>query len=321
MCEVNPKTQNAAAFLEQHVANTTLKSFVVECREDSNFLYREVREKLNLPVNIIEVSQEKLRPLTRMYSDSRMQTLKEEHGVLGYMDESFTAPDAIVEALRSQASVHNVLIGNEKTQESIDRRGLLDNLSKRENGSSALQGCCVFTNHRDRSYKYTSTISRYSGKPSTRIDDINQARMMAPGVNPAQKAAMEKTIQEVQGEMDQLVPDIQRADSKFQELNTKGQLAAARMKEAKNSQTELKKFHQRLTTAKRKWQDAEEAAASDNGAEKKKLLRTLMARIKSNVAALETHAACHAKMMKSTYTLAGVKISQDGLGAAVRKAR
>lgn len=46
VCEVTTKSQNAAAFLEQHVSKSVFKSFVVECREDFDLLYRKVRQEL-----------------------------------------------------------------------------------------------------------------------------------------------------------------------------------------------------------------------------------------------------------------------------------
>ncbi len=46
VCEVTTKSQNAAAFLEQHAAKSVFKSFVVECKEDFDLLYRLVRHEL-----------------------------------------------------------------------------------------------------------------------------------------------------------------------------------------------------------------------------------------------------------------------------------
>ena len=86
-CEVEIKSNNAAAYLEQHVANHVFKAFVVENKEDYNLLYQKVRVEMKLPINILTVKDGKLLPLDRMYSDQKMETLKREHGVVGYLDE------------------------------------------------------------------------------------------------------------------------------------------------------------------------------------------------------------------------------------------
>ena len=65
-----------AAMLENHVDNATWKAFVVECKEDYDLLYREVREKRGISINIIIVDKLESRP--RMYSPERMAVLKNE---------------------------------------------------------------------------------------------------------------------------------------------------------------------------------------------------------------------------------------------------
>jgi chromosome segregation ATPase len=99
--EVQPKSEAAAAFLEQHVSNASWKAFVVECKEDYDLLYREIRQKRKIPINIITVPVGgKLDKVDRPYSKEKFEVLKREHGFEYYLDESFTAPDAIVAALQ-----------------------------------------------------------------------------------------------------------------------------------------------------------------------------------------------------------------------------
>lgn len=137
--------------MEQHVRNAVLKSFVVECKEDYNLLYREVRQKRKMRINIQLVEQGKLAPINRLYSEGMMESLKADHGVYGYLDECFDAPDAVMQALRSTSNVHSVLVGSAKTGESIYRRNLGDLLSKRDDGS--LRAYCVFYPYQGRKEK------------------------------------------------------------------------------------------------------------------------------------------------------------------------
>jgi len=52
----------------------------------------EVREELGLPINIILVKN--VGQVKRPYSDAKMNILKKDHGVEGYLDEMFEAPDS-----------------------------------------------------------------------------------------------------------------------------------------------------------------------------------------------------------------------------------
>ena len=166
-CEISPKSNKFAAFLEQHVPNATLKSFVVQNRSDYDLLYQKIRVEMNIPINIIQVDRISSNG-SRIFSDQKIAMLKQEHGVIGYLDETFEGPDIIVEALKANASIHKVLVGTDRTQDSLDSRGLGEILSETENGSGKLQSYCIFTSQREKSYKYTSQISRYSGKASLR---------------------------------------------------------------------------------------------------------------------------------------------------------
>jgi chromosome segregation ATPase len=166
-CEISPKSNHAAAFLEQHVPNSSLKSFIVQDKSDYDLLYQKVRVEQNIPINIIQVdriSQDK----SRVFSEQKMAMLKQEHGVIGYLDETFEGPEIVVEALKSNAAINKVLVGDDRTQDSLDNRGLGQILSESENGGNTLQSYCIFASRREQSFKYTSQISRYSGKPSLR---------------------------------------------------------------------------------------------------------------------------------------------------------
>ena len=165
-CEISPKSNTFAAYIEQHVPNSTLKAFVVQNKADYDLLYQRIRVEQNIPINIIQVDRAS-QDGSRVFSDQKMAMLKQEHGVIGYLDETFEGSDIVIEALKANASIHKVLVGNDRTQDSLDNRGLGEILSASENGGR-LQSYCIFASQREKSYKYTSQISRYSGKASLR---------------------------------------------------------------------------------------------------------------------------------------------------------
>jgi hypothetical protein len=151
-CEISTNDVATSNCLEQHVSNNVLKTFVVECMEDYNLLYREVREKNRIPVNIHVVEGGKLNDVSRIYSESKMELLRQDHGVQGYLDECFEAPGPVLQALRTRANVQSVLIGNEKTTNSLNKDKLMDYLNQRENGQG-LKASCIFARDRSRTYK------------------------------------------------------------------------------------------------------------------------------------------------------------------------
>jgi hypothetical protein len=153
VCEITTKNANCASYLEQHVSNSTLKSFVVESREDYNLLYREAREKRNLSINIVVIEGGQLKPFERMYSESRMAMLKRDHGMIGYLDEYFDAPPAVMQALIESSHVDGVLVGSSKTQDSLDKHGLLDILSEREDGKGLRSSCLFFPSRSNKLFK------------------------------------------------------------------------------------------------------------------------------------------------------------------------
>ncbi len=152
VCEITTNNESASNCLEQHVKNSVLKSFVVESNEDYKLLYREVREKSKIPINIQVVHGGRLQSVRRRYSDRKMDILQREHGVQGYLDEVFTAPDAIVQALRNTSNIQSVLIGNDVTTNSLNQNGLMNYLNEKEDGHG-LQASCIFAKDGHKTYK------------------------------------------------------------------------------------------------------------------------------------------------------------------------
>lgn len=321
VCEVTLKSNNAAAYLEQHVPNSALKAFVVECKADYDLLYNKVRREQGLPINILTVQDGVLKPIQRLYSDQKMNVLKKEHGVTGYLDESFTAPDPILQALRQSAQVDKVLVGTEKTQDSLDHKKLLDFLGKPEDGSNNLKGCCIFTAQKDKSFKYTSSISRHSGKPAVRIDEITGARMLAVGINPAQKEKVQNEVREMEQEIDVISQKIQETEVESTDSQRKCQEAKARQKECSETLTTVQKISQKISTTKQKIERAEREASVDNVSEKEKLLLQLKKRVSGYITALETHCTSHRKIMKVTYSSAGVRLMRDEASGIAARAK
>ncbi|CAM9484553.1 unnamed protein product, partial [Discosporangium mesarthrocarpum] len=118
--EVDVADEAAASCLEHQVAGYIWFSVVVECIEDQNTIIKAFQND-NRQLNIITCQHGRLRDIRGPYSEETMAHLKHTAGVRGYMDEFFTSEDAIREILRSNSGVHSAILGNQETEQLIQR--------------------------------------------------------------------------------------------------------------------------------------------------------------------------------------------------------
>jgi len=309
VCDVTPQNVHAAAYLEMHVPNAALKSFVVQCKEDYDFLYRSIREELGIPINVTVI--ERIKQNVRVYSDEKMGILKREHGVLGYMDETIEAPPLIIEALKNAGQIDKVLIGSEKTQDSLDTKGLLDYLGQKEGGQSGLMSSCIFSTKGNTGYKYQTVISKYSGKASTRIDSVKPAKWLAPGVSDHEKQKLQADLAEVTKRRNEAQPDVTKARQEQVESETRAQAAKEKHRLAKENLSSISKIKSRMDTTKAKLQDAEKDFETDGEDEKKRCIDHIAKRIHASLQALEAHSDCYKKLMKATIKSTGIRLNME----------
>lgn len=321
MCEITTKNHQTASYLEQHVPNAALKSFVVQCKEDYDLLYRSIREELGIPINITMIRE--VEPVKRMYSDEKMAILKRDHGVLGYMDETFDAPPFVMAALRSAAAIEKVLIGTEATQTSLDNKGLLEFLAQPEGGSSNqnLQGSCIFSSQGNKSFKYTSIISKYSGKASHRIDTVKDAKWLAPGVSDEAKANVKAELDAVVKNRERIQPAIQQAEQELAEAQEQAQLLRAKVKDAQENLRNLRKMENKYNSSKAKLLEIERDLEVSNDNEKEKLTGELNNRVHHSLQALEAHSDSYLKLMKATVKYSGIRLNKAAVESEEKRLR
>lgn len=316
--EVQPNNQLTASYLENHVAQTTWKSFVVECKEDYDLLYREVREKRGISINIIIINAGKDVVPPRMYSNERMNVLKREHGFLSYLDETFTAPDVIMQALISRHNVDKVLVGGEAVHNSLERKDLIEFLSMRESNDSRKQSSCFFYTYKNSSFKYTSQVSRYSGEIGTVTDEVTSAKILKPGSDPRIKDQLAETIQKADSIIAKLVPEVDAIKEVLAEITAQGQNTSQMYKQAKNTKAEYGTYQMKLKNARDKLEEAQENASKDNDKEKAKKIAKVKKLVENSIGMSENAADLHNQIMKGTHTLTGLKMMDDALSEVLR---
>mmetsp|Transcript_14487 Transcript_14487/g.23628 ORF Transcript_14487/g.23628 Transcript_14487/m.23628 type:complete len:1118 (-) Transcript_14487:142-3495(-) len=316
--EVQPKNALYASYIENHVSQATWKSFVVECQEDYNYLYREIRQKRKIPINIILVPNGKLETVSRMYSDQKMSVLKREHGFIEYLDETFTAIDPIMQALIGRHSIDKVLVGGDAVQEALDRRDLQTYICTKENGNGYVAACFFYT-YRNEMKKRTVNISRYTGRIGVDKQDVAQAKVLQSGTDPREKERLAQIINDANETIERLTPEIDNLNEEHVKLHQQGQPISLRSKEAKRTKSDYLNYKSKLKNQRSKVADAEERANSDNAEEKSKRIRKIKKMIEACIKCGEDAAKAHSEMMKTIRVSTGVKMSEHGLSESLRK--
>jgi structural maintenance of chromosomes protein 5 len=334
-CEICPSSATTASYVEAHLPYTTLSSFVVETKADVDLLYHEIRTNRKLPINILLVENYNSNaPVERLYSEQKMSVLQAEHGVVGYLDDTFTAHPVVMQALRNVASVHKVLVGGPATQQSIDRKRLLEVLSAPDpaKGQQGVQNAVIFVppaggspSNRSQvsSTKYQISKSRYSNTSNTRMDDIGSARTLAPGVPEELKDRVQKELQEAHDEIATARPLLEAADENFSKCEKEAQTANLRNKSYGERLQEYQRYEVRLDAAKLKVANTKQKldALSDTSSNASNLGTRLMSRVAAQVAALEEHSAHSDKLLAATVSAAGCLMNRTAALAQERSVK
>jgi len=309
-CEISPNSNSAAACLEQHVPNSLLTSFVVQEKSDYDLLYQKVRVEQRIAINIILVDRIS-KDGSRIYSERKMNMLKEEHGVIGYLDETFEGPNIVMEALKSNSAIHKVLVGDDRTQDSIDDKGLGNILSESERNNDTLQSYCIFASKRGECFKYTSQISRYSGDSMLRVDNVPPARMLTKGASDDAKQKVSQALKAIQNRKDIIKPEIERTTREHEELLSQVQDSQQRAKDAKAQIQQIQRLVSKLNNYKRKLEEARAKLETDDEEEKKRLIGGLKQRVLVSLKAMSAHSVSYKQMMEATVKTSGAKLNKE----------
>jgi hypothetical protein len=227
------------------------------------------------------------------------------------MSRAFLAPDPIMQALRNEGSVHKVLVGGDKTQESLDHKNLIDFLTQPESGSERLRAFCIFSSKSQKSYKYTCSISRYSAKPSLRVDDVNQAKFLVGGVNEEKKIQAENDLEIASKKSEALKIQLEEIQQDIDEKIRLHNESKARWEALRSNFQSVQTARNKVERLKSRVEEQESKVSVDNMVEKKHLLKQIMTRMKNAVTAIETHTESNAKQLQATFSNAGIRINES----------
>jgi len=182
------------------------------------------------------VDQGKLKPLNRMYSDRKMQTLQRDHDVRGYLDDFLMRLMLLCKRYASHLICRESWLGkNGRKTILIQVCKIISSKRKMATGSNSfaflrrrwlVEIACTSTRLVNNlflvwyigvtSLQYTSTISRYnSSKTSVSTDEVSPANILSPGVPPTEKEQSRSALQASQAQLDRLHPDLGAAQGAF----------------------------------------------------------------------------------------------------------
>jgi hypothetical protein len=118
--------------------------------------------------------------------------------------------------------------------------------------------------------------------------------------------------------MTELQPRGDAAKARVDELNKQGQAVSQEFKEAKRAKQEHTSWEGKLSNQRDKLEEAEELASKDNDKEKAKKIAKIKKVIESSIAMAEKAGELYNQIIKSTHTLTGVKMTEDGLQESFR---
>lgn len=320
--EITMKDQSSADYLEFHTPNNVLKAFVVETKDDQRRLYEVATQILKVPaVMTIHVKDGRLDPIDRIFSDAKMQALKCDHGISGYLDETFTAPDSVLQALRSYAAVHQAVVGSDKTQASVDNVELLDHMRTPEQPGKKPNKFCLFTRGPDRSFRYTVSTSR-GGFTNIKQDDITRkANMLSTGGNPLVEKELQDRLEAAHREMEDRRLTLQETQTEETRVRERSQEAKINWTAAKLKVEAMAKFQQKLQRAEQKLHDAENALETEDRPEKERLLKVLTNRQTNSIKALTLHAQIRRQLIECMVLQACAALDRRKAVAAQQIAR
>lgn len=320
--EVATQSSVTASYLEMHVPNNILKSFVVETDEDRHLLYSEIREKLKIPINIVSVRGKTL-DQSRIYSQEKMNILKRDHGVQCYLDETFKAPDPVMIALQIYSSVNKVLVGGETTKDSLDNKGLKEFLGKPDGvlGQQGLQRSCIFVPEGNITCRHTQSKSKYTGKGGSRVDQVGRANLLAAGVDPQRITKTEGELKAVHIEISELRPSLLAAQTAVTTIEQQAQERNQEVSQKKIQLDSIQKYQGKIDRARLRVQECQANLEGDDTEEKKLLVKGILKQVKNSLNAIHAQGEQHDVFLCETAKHAGISVNWTTASTAERIAR
>eukprot|EP00644_Phytophthora_capsici_P011065 jgi/Phyca11/7245/fgenesh1_pm.PHYCAscaffold_18_\ len=259
-----------AKYVEDTLPKWVLGALVTECYDDYNTILREINNGSDrrLKISIVNVEGGVCRDIHRPYSDEKMREYRDRYGMVGFLDELVTAPDIIHEALRTQAGLHTVMVGSQKTEDIINRGGQIF-----QEIASAERKTAFVTPYK----KYVTSVSKYGNRNvTTRTNDLMNPRLLATSTsNEDEKADMTKILDELVSRERRIQDEITDLKGQEREYAEEKRNAQHRITEIRSQRKAIIRLDDKIREGANKIYSLQSELAQDVSAKEESLTRKL----------------------------------------------
>ncbi|KAG1711517.1 hypothetical protein DVH05_008770 [Phytophthora capsici] len=259
-----------AKYVEDTLPKWVLGALVTECYDDYNTILREINNGSDrrLKISIVNVEGGVCRDIHRPYSDEKMREYRDRYGMVGFLDELVTAPDIIHEALRTQAGLHTVMVGSQKTEDIINRGGQIF-----QEIASAERKTAFVTPYK----KYVTSVSKYGNRNvTTRTNDLMNPRLLATSTsNEDEKADMTKILDELVSRERRIQDEITELKGQEREYAEEKRNAQHRITEIRSQRKAIIRLDDKIREGANKIYSLQSELAQDVSAKEESLTRKL----------------------------------------------
>ncbi|GMI58927.1 hypothetical protein ScalyP_jg1988 [Parmales sp. scaly parma] len=312
--EVTCKNQTAAMYIESHLPFSKSTTFVVQCQEDYDFLFKKIRQEKNIPINIdLVTSSSQSGDSQRSYSAQRFSSFKKNFGVVGYLDEQIEAPPAVVESLK-MTQFDKVIIGGRATLQAISGNDqFMNELAKREPNhpqANSLQASILM---------YSNNVSRYSGRINMNVKDIpNNTNLYSTGTPKETISLMENKLADQKQKMNEISNEDKENNVELEKSERASKKAQDELMACKAEMSDIRKLKQRIDQQQKKVEELRAQAARDFEADMSKQLRTIQKTLQTSAKELDGSSDKYDALMDNTFKAGLAKMTQEGTDAQSR---
>ncbi|CEG38324.1 structural maintenance of chromosomes protein [Plasmopara halstedii] len=260
-----------AKYVEDTLPKWLLGALVAECYEDYNTILHEINNEdsdRRIKASILIVENGTCHAVHRPYSEDQMNDYRNRYGMKGFLDELVTAPDIVLEALRSHGGLHTVMVGSQKTESIINTGGqIFADIASSERKTAFVTP----------SKKYVTSVSKYGNRNvTTRTNDLMNPRLLAASTsNQEEKTEMKQVLNDLdvrERNIKKKITDLKEQEKQYAEER---RTAQHRVNEIRSQRKAIIRLDDKIAEGDNKVYSLKSELAQDVSAKEEALTRKL----------------------------------------------
>ncbi|CAH1154399.1 unnamed protein product [Phaedon cochleariae] len=232
MLEVNVLETRHAKYIENVIPVRDRLAFTCTRKEDMNKLIRCLRESQNLSVNVIHSSDSSDDP-RQFQPNIAIENLR-RYGFYTYINNLFTAPGPIMSYLCKTYRLHNIPLGDAKTNDCYEQ--------------VPEQIRTFFSDV----YRYGISFSKYSGQKSTKQVEVGSDGGLSQSLDVVRLERVRGQIEEIKRNLANYDAQCGALDTQFESVSEKINVSRAKIREIQQERQNAQTVTGRIETLQRK---------------------------------------------------------------------